>query len=322
MSRRKNAERDRRKPTETERKQLAVLGAALRALDAGQWQEATAGVTAILDSVPDHPIALMLAGRLALEMVPRAYDVALDVDGDVMSPLTLAWQAAERAVAAAQGNPLYHAWPDGHWLRGTVLARLGRYEEALVACGAALRDAPHRAEIWTDLGSILAAVGRYDEALAAWDQAAARPHADLAAIAANEGPVLATIGDWSGWQRYEARLDAAKFKAAAGSPHAQGPRWLGEPMPGETLLVYHEQGLGDGPIMWRYLGWVVERSQARVLLEAPGPLVRLALTIPGVVVVKSGEPMPAWHRQVSQMSLPALHRSTAKTVPAAWRMVA
>ena len=59
------------------------------------------------------------------------------------------------------------------------------------------------------------------------------------------------------------------------------PRWDGTPMPGRTLLVLAEQGLGDTLQFIRYLALVKQRV-GKVVFNCPGPLVKLVANIAGI----------------------------------------
>jgi tetratricopeptide (TPR) repeat protein len=85
------------------------------------------------------------------------------------------------------------------------------------------------------------------------------------------------------------------------------PMWDGRPIPGQRLLVWHEQGLGDSLWMARWLPEVKRRSQATVILEAPLVLAALYEGIAGVDVVVPTQPIAGfaarWDEHVSIMSL-------------------
>jgi len=62
----------------------------------------------------------------------------------------------------------------------------------------------------------------------------------------------------AGWREFESRLDGR-------DDHV--PYWDGSQIPGKTLLIRGEQGLGDVIQFARYVPVVVERSKARVLFR-------------------------------------------------------
>jgi hypothetical protein len=61
-------------------------------------------------------------------------------------------------------------------------------------------------------------------------------------------------------------------------PH---PRWDGSPLEGKTILLWCEQGVGDGIQFVRYAP-LVKAKGGTVVLECPPGLTRLMATCPGV----------------------------------------
>jgi hypothetical protein len=86
---------------------------------------------------------------------------------------------------------------------------------------------------------------------------------------------------------------------------------------GISILVWHDEGLGDTLQFARYLPMLVELG-ARVTAAVPAPLVRLLGGIPGVTVIRAGEgPMPPHEFQCAFFSLPRAFGTTTRNVPAA-----
>ena len=76
------------------------------------------------------------------------------------------------------------------------------------------------------------------------------------------------LGDWKqGWARYEARW---RFREVHRKPRkfAQ-PRWNGEELHGERVLLHAEQGLGDTIQFCRYAALVAARGGVPVLEVQP-----------------------------------------------------
>ncbi|MDH5254676.1 MAG: tetratricopeptide repeat protein, partial [Gammaproteobacteria bacterium] len=166
-----------------------------------------------------------------------------------------------------------------------------------------------------NLGNALQAAGRIEDALRSHDRALAlKP--DFADARWNKAFALLLQGDYAaGWPLFESRWDLA------GNPcdpeGSTRPLWLGDaPLAGRTLLVRHEQGLGDTLQMLRYVPVLAARG-ARVLVQVPRALADLAATVPGVAsVTVFGEPPPAHDLQIPCMSLPLACRTTLATIPA------
>jgi hypothetical protein len=97
------------------------------------------------------------------------------------------------------------------------------------------------------------------------------------------------------------------------------PRWQGQPLSNETLLVHAEQGLGDTIQFVRYLPLVCERA-GRVICEVqPGllPLMKQSKLAKVADFIGRGELLPEFDAQVPLLSLPAVFQTTAETIPLA-----
>jgi tetratricopeptide (TPR) repeat protein len=119
-----------------------------------------------------------------------------------------------------------------------------------------------------------------------------------------------------GFREYEWR-----WKRGAGHNTPRGysqPFWRGEDVRGKTVLVYHEQGLGDTLQMLRYVPMLVERG-AKVVLEVQAELKTLVADGlgAGVTVLATGEALPEFDWHVGTMSLPVGFGTTMESVPAA-----
>jgi hypothetical protein len=82
-------------------------------------------------------------------------------------------------------------------------------------------------------------------------------------------------------------------------------------------LLFEEQGLGDTIQFCRYVPLVAQRG-ARVILEVPPQLTRLAASLSGVAqVVETGHPLPAFDLHCPLLSLPLAFKTELATIPAA-----
>lgn len=102
-------------------------------------------------------------------------------------------------------------FPLAHAYRGYLLNRLGRFDEAFTDLGRALELAPQDDDV------------RYHAAL-----------------------VELLHGRWrEGWPKYDARLTARSLDADRRFIPPAFPRWQGEPLGGDLLILFTEQGRGD-----------------------------------------------------------------------------
>lgn len=126
------------------------------------------------------------------------------------------------------------------------------------------------------------------------------------------------LGEWrSGWSAYESRW---QFREVHRVPRAFAcPRWRGEPLSGQRILLHTEQGLGDAIQFSRYACLVVARGGFPVL-EVQPPVERLLRSL---AVVRAGlaqvrllaAPMNDYDLECPLMSLPAVFSTTVETVP-------
>ncbi len=238
----------------------------------------------------------------------------------------VAWcqfRAAERDFAGAWG-----------WLRW-ALARHGSHDETVNMYGILLHaegrfaDAVAQFERAEALGSRHAASnrgnslldqGRFDEALAAH---AASVESDPESHGARYNLALTQLrlGHWTqGWHNYEARWH---FREVHRRPRVfDQPRWCGEVLDGQRVLLHAEQGLGDTIQFCRYAALVAARGGVPVL-QVQAPVERLLLSLPvvraGLAEVvrlgpQAGQP-PAFELECPFMSLPAVLGTTLETVP-------
>ncbi len=205
--------------------------------------------------------------------------------------------------------------------KGIVLTRLGRPVEALAVYDQLLalsRGAPEDAvlsEARANRAWALDRLNRRDEALAACDEAIAG-NAEHALAHFNAAPICLAVGDYErGWREFEWR-----WKDPANAVHARNfkqPLWLGqEDLAGRTILLYAEQGFGDTIQFCRYVP-MVKALGARVVLEAPAPLLPLLRTLAGVdELVAFGGALPSFDVQTPLMSLPLSFGTRLETIPA------
>lgn len=186
----------------------------------------------------------------------------------------------------------------------------GDYAAACILYERSLCLDPSDAGVWFNRGVTLGDAGQRGAAIAAYDRAVALDP-DKPLYRFNRAHRLLQAGRWAeGWVDWEYRLDGL-----VPVPRRGRPLWRGEAMAGRTLLLYAEQGHGDGIQFSRYIPLAAARSGARVVVECPAPLVRLFRRLPGVDAVYPLEQAPAFDAVAPLMSLPGLFGTTPDTVP-------
>jgi tetratricopeptide (TPR) repeat protein len=227
--------------------------------------------------------------------------------------LRAAGQPAAAVSAYRHGLALCPDAPEFWSNLGNALRDLREFDTAIASHHRALALAPRSAGFLINLGTTLAAAGQDDEAAAVLTRALlfapndANLHWNRALAELRQGNLMA------GWTDYAARLESGAV------PHRDlpGKPWVGEPAPGQTLLVAAEQGFGDSIWAVRYLRDVQAMGFAVVLETTPelAPLLRHCW--PGVRVVTTGDVLPhvQWHTRLC--SLPGLFTTQPSRISAA-----
>ena len=105
-------------------------------------------------------------------------------------------------------------------------------------------------------------------------------------------------------------------EAARYLPRVAAPDWEGEPLAGRSILVFSEQGFGDGLQFVRYVPQLAAMA-GRVTLLTERPLEPLfAASLPGAQVAVRLPEGAAFDCKVAMMCLPRLFGTTLASVPA------
>lgn len=200
-------------------------------------------------------------------------------------------------------------------MQGILLHREKLFEKAVESFARA-EQLGHKAAISNHANTLLD-LGRMNEALEAHKRAvAAAP--ECAGAIYNLALTRLRLGEWNpGWREYEARW---QFREVHSKPRVfRQPRWKGEPLNGEPVLLHAEQGLGDSIQFSRFAALVAARG-GRPLLMVQDQVERLmgsldAVRAGTVVQAIAGQPAPEFAYECPLMSLPAVFETTPETVP-------
>ncbi len=219
----------------------------------------------------------------------------------------------EAAACARRAIELKPEVPEAHSNLGDVFAKQERAEEALACYRRALELRPHGAELHNKFGFGLQRLGRFSEALERFEEAV-RLSPGLADAHINRAMAWLQAGDFErGWTEYEWRWKGREFSKRT----LPRPRWDGAPIPGRTILLHAEQGLGDTVQFVRYIPLVKAASGATVVLECQPRLIPLLERLEGVDrIVPAGLPLPDFDVHAPLLSLPGILGTRAETVPA------
>lgn len=196
---------------------------------------------------------------------------------------------------------------------GASLTKLGKVDEAIDALRCALTLNPQFTPALNNLAVAFWEKGQLDDAAAAF--------ARLLEIQPNWamgkyclGVVQLLQGNFQkGLANYEHRRDAQELGAVY-RKFAQ-PRWNGEQLNGQRILLHVEQGFGDMIQFVRYAPMVIERG-GRVILQCQPELSRLFRGIEGIEELILDGAVPQFDVECPLMSLPYALKTTPQTIPA------
>jgi tetratricopeptide (TPR) repeat protein len=257
--------------------------------------------------------ALQLQGQLGSATVAYQQSLCLAHDsGSAHSNLGMALlalgrcdEAVEHLHNAAELQPASSQIQDN---LGNALQSIGRLEEAVSRHRRALQLSPGSAsqvpEILGNLGLAFAGLGQWEQAMESFESALHR-NPQNARIQLARAQLQLLLGEFeSGLRNYEWRK---QLQGPRGMP---GKLWHGESIhPGETLILYAEQGLGDTIQALRYLPWVQARipPSANLVLEVQRPILHLGEVLSATSKwLPFGAPIPPGNWHCSWMSLPLI----------------
>ncbi|GHU06700.1 hypothetical protein FACS1894158_13970 [Betaproteobacteria bacterium] len=209
---------------------------------------------------------------------------------------------------------------------GILYKRQGRFDRAIARLDQALALSPD--DSWQQRGlrcnraMVLGALGRFDEEEAVYREILARDPADADAHFGLACVLLLTGRLPEGWREYEWRFVSRQTGEAIRRPASGLPRWSGEAVARESsgLIIYAEQGFGDGIQFSRFAPRVAERF-GRVRLYTRKPLWRLFERSFGALAEVVAEDMNArdesgFTHHCPLLSLPLALGTTMETIPA------
>jgi len=211
------------------------------------------------------------------------------------------------ARAFAQACELAPRWPDARANLGQACQVRGRYAEAIGHFEHALQADPHHHEARFNLALSLAHCGDLEASLVISRRLVAGAPADAASHVLLAETLLRAGQFHEAWCEYAWRTRVADYQPFFRT-YAQ-PEWLGEGLPGATVLIWPEQGYGDALQFVRLLLVAARRhADMSFVLEAEPALLRLMQVTfaghPNIRVVAASDQISAFDRHASIMSLP------------------
>lgn len=252
------------------------------------------------------------AFRQVLTLDPDSND-ALNNLGILLDGIGRTEEAEAAYRRAIENNPGYLR---AHYNLGLQLLQAGRFGEAEQAFRHVLAIDPMHADAGNNLGTALRELNRHDEA-EVMCRKVLQQQPDFADAEWNLAFLLLSQGRYAeGWPHAEARCRQSTAGRVP-APNPGYPQWQGEPLAGKSLVIWHEQGLGDAIQFSRYAPLLKARGLRRLTLLCPAPLKALMETLGGVdeVVCHPGavDSHDFWSLT---MSLPLHVGTTTASIPA------
>ena len=197
--------------------------------------------------------------------------------------------------------------------RGNTLNELNRFDEALASYDKAISIKSDYADAFNNRGATLQELKRFDEALTSYDKAISIK-SDYADAYYHKGLLSLLLGEFTaGLTLHEWRK---LRKEPLGNRSYSKPLWLGdEDIIGKTILVHHEQGLGDTIQFCRYVS-MVSSMGVKVLFAPHKPLRRIIASLGGdFEVVDAEENTLQFDYHCSLLSLPLAFKTELATIP-------
>jgi tetratricopeptide (TPR) repeat protein len=231
--------------------------------------------------------------------------------GIVLNDLKRLDEALANHDRAIQIKPDYaEAWSN----RGIVLNDLKRFDEALANYDRAIQIKPDYAEAWFNKGISLNETKCYDEALAHYDKAIQLKPNYYDAFW-NKALINLVLGKFDqGWNLYEHRWSIKNPKKYR-HHHFKELESL-DFLPNKTILVWHEQGLGDSIQFSRYIPELIKLG-SNVIFEVQEPLLSLFNDQLGCIVTSNIASETKVDFQVPLLKLPKLFKTTVGNIPPA-----
>lgn len=219
----------------------------------------------------------------------------------------------EAAIAAYQKClELQPTYLPARYNLGVTFGDLERYANAESTLQQVIEAEARHAYACNSLGFVCSKQRKLNEAIAYYEQAI-KIQPDFAKARHNLGMTLLQMGQFErGWAEAEWRWQTETF-TPFNAPH---PRWDGEPIPDQTLLIHTEQGAGDAIQFIRYVPLAAKRC-SKVIFVCTPELIPIFEGVAGIAEIRTaGEiSLNTFDTYVALMSLPHIFKTDLPTIP-------
>ncbi len=260
---------------------------AVAQLQLGRLNQAASSAQKALQLQPRYPQALAnlgevytLQGKLKQAIECLRFSLHYDPSSLIVhKKLAQLYNKCPEAEGAIES--LYHLVlrcpndPLTHSLFASLLGTYNCPEGALVVYKKVMKLQADRALPYANAGSTLFLLRRYQEAEQLLLKGL-KKQKNHTYTRYNYAQLCLKTGKFTeGFKNIEARLNLPLYKQLhKKSGTLKGPLWQGEDLRGKTLLLYHEQGLGDNILACRFIPLLVEKG-VKVIYRCPNTFYRL-----------------------------------------------
>jgi len=210
-------------------------------------------------------------------------------------------------------------YPDSYNNRGVILMEMGKTEDAIKDFLTALELNPSHNAARANLAGAYTDAHKFDLAIETYNQVLEANPTDNQ-VRTHRAMCLLNLGDFeNGWAEYEARWYVTEGPMYRSLPEYEQPLWTGEqPLEDRILLLYSEQGHGDGLHFSRYAKYAVEVLGAKkVYLQVDESLVELMESLsPKIEVIPFQQSaVIQFDYHCSLMSMPLACKTSLDNIP-------
>lgn len=194
-----------------------------------------------------------------------------------------------------------------------ALNAINQEEEAYGYAKRAIEINPLRKEAITNIGNYFLNKCDLTKALEYYHKAIKVDSSFIGALW-NESIIHLLKGDFKkGWALYKHRIEKEEFITV--KARMSGKTWNGEPLEGKSILLHHEQGIGDTFQFIRYAKLLVNLG-ATVYVDCPSGIAKTINAVEGVSGTYSKvDEFPKHDYNCPLLDLPGILGTTLKTIP-------